>query len=74
MITIRTVGDFLDHRYRLWLECRYCDHQTYLDLEKLAESKGRDFDLYGVFKLTCSKCGAKNPHTIVMPPDRDKSR
>lgn len=72
---LRTVGDFLDHRYKILLFCN-CGYTAYLDLQKLAETEGRDFDLYDgelEKRLECSSCGRRGPATIVEPPNRDKS-
>jgi hypothetical protein len=74
-ISIRTVGNFLDHRYQVMVFCS-CGLKTKLDLVKLAETKGRDYDLYnGAFeRLVCNECGAKGPSVIIELPDRDKSK
>ena len=46
-IVIATIGSYLDHGYGLWVSCNVCRHQAKLDLERLAETLGMDYDLSG---------------------------
>jgi hypothetical protein len=48
-ITLRTVGDFIDHEHEIMVACTAanCGESKNVDLAELAERLGRDRDLYG---------------------------
>lgn len=61
-ITLRTVGDFIDHEHELMIACigANCGEHRGVDLAKLASRLGRDRDLYDDPPLLagCPRCGA----------------
>lgn len=69
-ITIRTLGDMIDHGMYLTAHCkeqigpgRWCSHQVRLDMNMLIEKLGRDFVADGHTLpplLKCGVCGSKN--------------
>jgi hypothetical protein len=69
-ISIRTIGDHIDHDHRISAHCSDCRRSTRLDLEALAARLGRDHgarvkDLAP--KLKCSGCGSKAITFTVSP-------
>jgi hypothetical protein len=74
MATIDTLGDLIDHGFRLSIHCenQFCRHYTSLDLHALAERFGRDFVTIGkpnplTARMRCSKCGGKDLGLILQP-------
>lgn len=61
-ITLRTVGDFLDHEHELMLACTgaNCGEHRDVDLAELAGRLGRDRNLYGdpPSLARCPRCGS----------------
>jgi hypothetical protein len=58
---ISTIGGYLDQGYNLWVSCTACGHRGKVNLERLAETLGRDYDLSGRDnplreKLQCEAC------------------
>ena len=68
-ITIRTLGDMIDHRMYLTAHCkeqvgpgRFCNHRVRLDMAMLVEKLGREFEANAYTLpplLRCSVCGSK---------------
>ena len=61
-ITLRTVGDFLDHEHELMVACTgaSCGEHKGVGLTELAGRLGRDRDLYGDPPplARCPRCGS----------------
>ncbi len=74
--TIATIGSYIDNRYRLTVHCKEpdCHHSKLADLDALAATYGRDYDLvdnHACIKaaMRCEKCGVKgNVQFNISPP------
>ncbi|MGE0653264.1 MAG: hypothetical protein AB7P12_16195 [Alphaproteobacteria bacterium] len=76
-ISLRTLGDLIENRHRLYICCeaspggRRCNHDALVYLEQLAVRLGRDHgclhdDLVGKFR--CARCGSKAISLRIHPP------
>ncbi|WP_336800298.1 hypothetical protein [Kaistia sp. MMO-174] len=68
---IGTVGEFLDSRTGFGAHCLGCRHYVVVDMERLAEQRGRDLQIVGAetpFRraLRCSKCGSRDIQITVI--------
>jgi len=68
-IVIATVGDLLDHGYRLTAHCPGSGRLEDVDLEDLAARVGLDRPYIAqALRLTCRECGRRGAALIVHPP------
>jgi hypothetical protein len=72
-IVIDTLQKLIDGGYTLTAHCDKCLHQSFLDLNRLADKFGPQFDFVVerpklLSGLYCAKCGSKRISTILGAP------
>ena len=70
--TIATLGDIIDHGYRLYGFCPICNKDRVLDVPAIAERLGRGWrgsDHGGVMPLRC-ECKQRGIRLLLEPPHR----
>jgi uncharacterized Zn finger protein len=71
-ITLRTVGDLLDHGYTLSAWCPSCHRFGKVDLHAVAERLGRDRSyLRPSVRYRCKECGTVTDHGQIAQPSPD---
>lgn len=70
-ISITTLQEIRDNRYRLSANCQWCRRTEWLDLDKLIERLGPDYVVAGNDRfrraLSCTRCGRRQAQLTVHP-------
>ncbi len=68
---ISTIGDLIDHGFRMHVGCRACCRSVVVDLEALAQRLGRDRVYVGPsLRFRCERCGSRDVASTIEAPSR----
>ena len=70
-LTVNTIGILIDADYTAFLSCHWCETRA-IDLHKLAEKVGRDWNFIGRrWPIKC-QCGNREVEVRISPPVRNR--